>query len=145
MVTKMKIIFWICLVFSINNYYQTEPVVNLSFNLNGEQINDSHKKIVDAEGVTFYIDGNYFHTNKNSGVKNVQQNAVGKKNFKSVRDLIKYKNELIEKEIKKSKNKEVVYIISNEDVFKQIFIYEKTKNNSILEYPVTWLEVIECQ
>ncbi len=144
-INKMKIIFCVCLIYSVNNYCQTEPVVNLSFNLNGENITESNKKIVDTQGVTFYIDGTYFRKNESPGVKKVLQNEFENKSFKSVSYLIEHRNALIEKEIKKSKNKEVVLILSNQDVFKQIFVYEKTKNNSILEYPVTWLEVIECQ
>lgn len=144
LIFKMKFLFWICLIYSVNSYCQAEQIVNLSFNLNSENINEINRKIVDAQGVTFYIEGNYFRKD-NRGVKEVFQNEIENKNFKNVNDLIEYRNALIEKEIKKSKNEGVVLIISNQDVFKKIFIYEKAKNNSILEHEVVWLEVIECE
>ncbi|MGB5204303.1 hypothetical protein [Eudoraea sp.] len=140
----MKFLFWICLIFSVHSHCQNEQIVNLSFNLSSENINESNRKIVDAEGVTFYIEGNYFRKD-NLVVKEVSPNEIENKTFKNINDLIKYKNALIEKEIKKSKNSGVVSIISNQDVFKKIFIYEKATNNSILEHNVVWLEVIECE
>ena len=140
----MKFLFWICLIYSVNIHCQTEQIVNLSFNLSSENINESDRKIVDAEGVTFYIEGNYFRKD-NLVVKEVSPNEIENKTFKNINDLIEYRNALIEKEIKKSKNSGVVSIISNQDVFKKIFIYEKATNNSILEHNVVWLEVIECE
>ena len=55
-----------------------------------------------------------------------------------------YRNELIEKNIKNSEKNGNLKILQNFEVYKQIYIYEK-ENGSILKYPVTWLEVIECQ
>lgn len=140
----MNLLFWMCFIFSVNSYCQSEQIVSLSFNLNGENIDENNRKIVDADGVTFYIDGNYFR-NDNLIVKEVLPNEIENKVFKSVQDLIEYRNTLIEIEVKKSKNSGVVSIISNQDVLKKIFIYERTSDNFILEHKVTWLEVIECE
>ncbi|MGB5608668.1 hypothetical protein, partial [Eudoraea sp.] len=59
-------------------------------------------------------------------------------------DLMIYRNELIEKNIKNSEKNGNLKILQNFEVYKQIYIYEK-ENGSILKYPVIWLEVIECQ
>ncbi|AMC11417.1 hypothetical protein Lupro_09145 [Lutibacter profundi] len=117
----------------------------MSYNLNNEIINENYRKIIEKNGeITFYIKGNYFKYIKNSEIINVPQDEIEKINFKPLSDLISYRNKLIKKNSKDSKKNGKLKILENSEVYKQIYIFEKEKG-LILKYPVTWLEVIECQ
>ncbi|MCT4698235.1 hypothetical protein [Tenacibaculum haliotis] len=141
----MKIIFYLLLTYSINSYSQKTNIVNISYNLNNEIINEKNRKIIEKNGnTTFYINGNYFEYNKKSELMNVKKNEIEKFTFNTLSEIIIYRNKLIDENIKNSEKNGKLKILENSEVFKEIYIYEK-RNNSILKYPVTWLEVIECQ
>ena len=141
----MKIIIYFLLTYSVNSYSQKTNIVNISYNLNNEIINEKNRKIIEKNGnTTFYINGNYFEYNKNSELMNVKKNEIEKFTFNTLSEIIIYRNKLIDKNIKNSEKNGKLKILENSEVFKEIYIFEK-KNNSILKYPVTWLEVIECQ
>ena len=141
----MKIIIYFLLTYSVNSYSQKTNIVNISYNLNNEIINEKNRKIIEKNGnTTFYINGNYFEYNKNSELMNVKKNEIEKFTFNTLSEIIIYRNKLIDQNIKNSEKNGKLKILENSEVFKEIYIFEK-KNNSILKYPVTWLEVIECQ
>ncbi|MDO6814013.1 hypothetical protein [Tenacibaculum soleae] len=141
----MKIIFYLLLTYSINSYSQKTNIVNISYNLKNEIINEKNRKIIEKNGnTTFYINGNYFEYNKKSELMNVKKNEIEKFTFNTLSEIIIYRNKLIDENIKNSEKNGKLKILENSEVFKEIYIYEK-RNNSILKYPVTWLEVIECQ
>lgn len=117
----------------------------MSYNLNNEIINENHRKIIEKNGeIIFYIKGNYFEYIKNVRITNVQQSEIEKIDLKTIADIISYRNKLIKNNIKDSEKTGKLKILENSAVFKQIYIFEKN-NDSILKYPVTWLEVVECQ
>lgn len=141
----MKIIFYLFLICSLKSYSQSTSIVNMSYNLNNEIINENHRKIIEKNGeIIFYIKGNYFEYIKNVRITNVQQSEIEKIDLKTISDIISYRNKLIKNNIKDSEKTGKLKILENSAVFKQIYIFEKN-NDSILKYPVTWLEVVECQ
>ena len=92
----------------------------------------------------FILKGIIFFYNKNSELINVRKNEIEKLTLNTLSEIIIYRNKLIDENIKNSEKNGKLKILENSEVFKQIYIFEK-KNDSILKYPVTWLEVIECQ
>ncbi len=142
---NMKILFYLFFICSIKSYAQNGEIAHVSFNLNNEIINKDNRKIIEKNGeITFYIKGNYFRYIDNLEITNALQNEIEKLDLKTILDLMIYRNELIEKNIKNSEKNGNLKILQNFEVYKQIYIYEK-ENGSILKYPVIWLEVIECQ
>lgn len=142
---EMILIFYFSLLLSVNNYFQNEKIVQVSYNLNNEKIHENNRKITDDGEITFYINGNYFQHIKNSEIKEVSLLEIEPLEFKSISDLIIYRQNKIKKEIEDSNKTGVLRILENSEVFEQIYIFEKKKNNTILKYPVEWLEVIECR
>lgn len=141
----MKYLFYILLIYSVNSYSQKTKIVNLSYNLNNEIINENNRKIIEKNGnTTFYFKGNYFEHNKSSELINVEKNEIESVDINSLSEIIIYRNKLIHENIKNSKKNGKLTILENSEVFKQIYIYER-KNDSIVKYPVIWLEVVECQ
>lgn len=139
----MKYLLYILLIYSAFSYSQKTKIVNLSYNLNNELINENHRKIIEKNGnTTFYFKGNYFEHDKSSKLINVEINEI--ENINSLCEIIIYRNKLIKENIKNSEKNGKLTILENSEVFKQIYIYEK-KNDSIIKYPVIWLEVVECQ
>ena len=117
----------------------------MSYNLNNEVINENNRKIIEKNGnTTFYINGNYFEYNKNSEIINLQKNEIEKLTFNTLSEIIIYRNKLIKQNIKNSEKNGKLKILENSKVYKRIYIFER-KKDTILKYPVTWLEVIECQ
>ena len=141
----MKFILFFLLFFSSKNYSQNGEIVNMSYNLNNEVINENNRKIIEKNGnTTFYINGNYFEYNKNSEIINLQKNEIEKLTFNTLSEIIIYRNKLIKQNIKNSEKNGKLKILENSKVYKRIYIFER-KKDTILKYPVTWLEVIECQ
>ncbi|WP_249989843.1 hypothetical protein [Polaribacter sp. Z014] len=141
----MKFLLYILLTYSVNSYSQKTKIANLSFNLNNEIISKNNRKIIEKNGnTTFYFNGNYFEYNKNSELINVEKNEIENLIINSLSEIIIYRNKLIDENIKKSEKNGKLKILENSEVYKQVYIYER-KNDSILKYPVIWLEVIECQ
>ncbi|MCL7765503.1 hypothetical protein MPF19_18965 [Polaribacter sp. Z014] len=113
--------------------------------MNNEIISKNNRKIIEKNGnTTFYFNGNYFEYNKNSELINVEKNEIENLIINSLSEIIIYRNKLIDENIKKSEKNGKLKILENSEVYKQVYIYER-KNDSILKYPVIWLEVIECQ
>ena len=141
----MKFLFYILLTYSINSYSQKTKIVNLSYNLNNEVISENNRKIIEKNGnTTFYINGNYFEYNKNSELINVRKNEFEKLTLITLSEMFFYRNKLIDENIKNSEKNGKLKILENSEVYKQIYIFER-KKDSIIKYPVIWLEVIECQ
>jgi hypothetical protein len=141
----MKFINYLFLISSLNSLSQSIKIANISYNLNNEIINERNRKIIEKNGeITFYIKGNYFRYNENSKKINIPKSEIEKLTLKTIPDIISYRNKLIEKDIKDSEKNEKLKILENSEVYEEIYIYER-KRDSILKYPVTWLEVIECQ
>jgi hypothetical protein len=117
----------------------------MSYNLNNELINKNHRKIIEKNGeISFYFKGNYFQYIVDSEIINISESDVEKLNLKIISDLISYRNTFIEKHIKDSEKNGKLRVIQNPEIFDQIYIFER-KNDSIWRYPVTWLDVIECE
>ena len=141
----MKFLFYILLTYSINSYSQKTKIVNLSYNLNNEVISENNRKIIEKNGnTTFYINGNYFEYNKNLELINVRKNEFEKLTLITLSEMFFYRNKLIDENIKNSEKNGKLKILENSEVYKQIYIFER-KKDSIIKYPVIWLEVIECQ
>ena len=141
----MKFLFYILLTYSLNSHSQKAKIANLSYNLNNEVISENNRKIIEKNGnITFYFNGNYFECKKNTELISVKKNEIEKLTINTLSEIIIYRNKLIDQNIKNSEKNGKLKILENSEIFEQIYIFEK-KNDSILKYPVTWIEVIECQ
>jgi hypothetical protein len=120
-------------------------VVYISYNVDNKTVSEKNSKTVQENGeITFYIGGNYFECNNISDAKEILPTDIKEFNLKTTSEIINYRNKLLKEEVKKSEKSGTLRFLMNYEIFEQIYILEK-KNNSILKYPVTWLEVIECQ
>ena len=136
----MKIIIYILLAFSLNSYSHMTETVYLSYNLNNEAINENNRKTISKNGdINFYMRGYYFFYDKNSKLKYVRNNEIEKLTLNTLSEMIIYRNKLI----KENQKNGIQKMVWDSEVFKQVYILEK-KNDSILKYPVTWLDTIEC-
>ena len=113
--------------------------VNIDFNTLDTQFRT--KKLLDNDGCEhFYIENEHFKANDPPEIVNL-------KDLKSIKliDLDKFidiSNSKRKNLIKKGEKVGVIKLLSNEEVFDTIYLYEKTSDSKILKYRVIWIDEI---
>ncbi len=142
-VIKMKIIlaFYLILFYNYSNGQDTSPI-NLSYNYNKGRC-DIRKVEKSDNTFDFYIKNVHFSSIRN---KNNPQ-VLNENNLKNIKIIeiesflnLAYKEK--EKTLKIERQTDVIKVLTNDKVFKQIFLYVKEKK-MILRYEVFWIEEIE--
>lgn len=125
------------------NFIIYNDEINLSFNVTeGEE--ETVKKIVKENGdIHFYINNEHFVWNKKSECKMIDEAELKDIQLFDIESFIKKASDRRKEEIKNSKKSGSIKILLNHEVFKRIYLYERSKNETILKYEVIWLEEIE--
>ena len=137
----MKTILYILLAYSMNSYSQMTEIAHLSYNLNDEPENGNYRKTIEKNGnIDFYIRGNFFYYYSTSEIQYLPKNELEKLTVNTLSDMIIYRNKLIDD----NKTNGIIKFVWDSEVFKKVYVLEK-ENDSILKYPVIWVDAIECQ
>lgn len=115
-----------------------QGIVHLSYNITNSNV--PLKKYLDNRGcVNFYIDNEYFKAIETP-------KAISKENIENIKlitidSLIALFDKVRRDSIKIGEKKGVLKILSNSDIFKNIYIYEK-QNERFFKHRVEWVEQI---
>lgn len=113
--------------------------INLSYNV--VKNNSTTRKFIDDKGcANFYIGNEHFRAKEDPKV-------LGDKDIKNIFlvDITEF-NKLASEERKKHINEGEkigkIHIVPNEDIFDNIFLFERIENSKILKHKVIWIDEI---
>jgi len=135
-------ILYFLLSFFIANSQIKEPV-HLGFNLIEE--NNDLKKFEDEKGYAhFYIKGQHFKSSiPNPPFEEINSQTLKRVKLLHIPDFLELAQIERSRLIAKGEKDKSIKILFNNEVFKQIFLYQKINDNCILRFEVMWIEEIE--
>ncbi|WP_291870501.1 hypothetical protein [Maribacter sp.] len=136
----MKLILLIPLLyfgFYSQNIQKTE-VVHLKFTID----NNLDKKYYDSQGSVNFIISNEHFISMGKGLK-ISSSQINEINFQSITDITKMENDLRQKYIDEGEKKGIIKIISKDDIFNKIYVYEKENSTKWCRYLVKWIDEIK--
>lgn len=128
--------------FLIANSQIKEPV-HLGFNLVEE--NNDFKKFEDEKGYAhFYIKAQHFKSSiPNPPFEEINRQTLKRVKFLHISDFLELANKERIRLIAKGEKDKSIKLLFNNEVFEQIFLYQKINDNCILRMEVVWIEEIK--
>ncbi|MBR9854027.1 MAG: hypothetical protein GYB37_05525 [Algicola sp.] len=133
-----RIIFLLSILYCSVSMSQNSKV-NIDFNILDS--NFSTKKYLDNDGCAhFYIEKEHFKANDSPEIINLKKlNSINLIDLDKFIDISDSKRKNL---IKKGEKDGMIKLLSNEEVFDTIYLYEKAKDNKVLKYRVIWVDEI---
>lgn len=116
---------------------QIEQPIHLSYNL--DKYCNSNKIIKKNGDVLFKIENQFFKYDEKNQIKKLTSKEIDEIEMVNLSNFLEKAMEKRRKLIKKNS----VRILSNNEVFDKIYLYEKIENGNIKRYPVLWSSMIE--
>lgn len=123
---------------SIFSYSQ----INCPFHLSLIESAAEYRRVEKKKEIHFYIENQHFLAPKSS-MNNILITDLNKIKLKSLDDLVALANNARKKIINEGENKHSIRILNNDEVFKDLNIYEKVGKKIIRYKKVIWIEEIE--
>ena len=110
----------------------------------GEENNDL-KKFQDEKGYAhFYIKGQHFKSSiPNPAFEEINSQTLKRVKILHISDFLELANNERNRLIAKGGKDKSIKILFNNEVFEQIFLYQKINDNCILRMEVVWVEEID--
>ena len=142
--SKIRIFQLSCLFFLapiISAKGQVQEAIHLSYNFTDcctvrKNIDDSGKK-------HFFIQNEHFVSNDPRPVTILTDKQLDGLSIVGISDFLEVADKERKRLIESGEKTGTIKVLLNDQVFKQIFLYEKTETGEIQKYPVTWIEEIE--
>ncbi|WP_298484751.1 hypothetical protein [uncultured Maribacter sp.] len=104
--------------------------------------NNLNKKYYDSRGKINFIIQNEHFISIVKGIK-ISSSQINEINFQSITDITNIENDIRQKYIDEGEKKGRIKIISKDDVFNQIYVYEKENATEWCRYTVKWVDEIK--